>query len=191
MNPVVLIERFVKAIMPRDEVHGLAHVLRVRKLALEIAKHINKHVDLEVLEIASLLHDIGRLKRNNDHAKVSAEIAQLLLELINYPEEKIKKVVNAILAHSFSENVRPKSIEAQILSDADKLDALGAIGIARVIAYGESIGRSFYENLRHFKDKILKLKNSMYTNYGKILAIEKSKIVEEFVEEFERELSEC
>lgn len=177
--------------MPRDEIHGLAHVLRVRKLALEIARHTNESIDLEVLEIAALLHDIGRLQSNENHARISAEIARLLLELINYPEEKIKKVVNAILAHSFSERVEPKCIEAQILSDADKLDALGAIGIARVIAYGESVGRSFCEDLKHFKEKILKLKNLMYTNYGKTLANRKSRIVEKFIEEFERELGEC
>jgi len=191
MDLVTTIEKIVRIIMPKDDVHGLGHVLRVRKLALEIAKHVDKSVDLEILELAALLHDIGRLQSEKGHAKMSAKVAKSILELIKYPREKIEKVVNAILAHSFSENVRPICIEAQILSDADKLDALGAIGIARVIAYGGSIGRNFCYDLKHFKEKILKLKNLMYTDYGKMLADRKSKIIERFVKEFEEELSEC
>ncbi len=190
---IEIVETIVKLIMSRVPAHGLDHVMRVRKLALLIARDLISKgiaVDLEVLELASLLHDIGRVVSEENHAIVSAKIAKKILKCLGYPEDKIESVVHAIEAHSYSSNIKPRTIEAMILSDADKIDALGAIGIARVISYGAIKGRSLSDSLKHFIEKILRLKDMMYTELGKKLARERSKIVELYVETLRRELSE-
>jgi len=75
---------------PRDMVHGLDHVLRVRDLALRIGEEVSKPVDREVLELIALPHDIGRISGDEGHARRSAEIARIILELANYPKDRIE-----------------------------------------------------------------------------------------------------
>ncbi len=187
---VAAVLKLVRAVMPRDFVHGLPHVLRVVQLALKLAEG-RSDVDVEVLTLAALLHDLGRaFSGKRHHAEVSAEVAEELLRSMGLPDEKLEKVVNAILSHSYSLGVKPRSIEAEILSDADKLDALGAIGIARVFGLSALWGRGLEESLEHFKDKILKLPKLMYTDHGRRLATDRVRIVEEFLKELERELAE-
>jgi uncharacterized protein len=185
---VELIENLVRKLYPEDMVHGLDHVLRVRDIALKIAEVIPEPVDREVLEVAALLHDIGRVSRDKDHAKRSAEIAYIILKLACFPEDKVGKVVEAIQSHSFSEGVKPMSIEAKILSDADKLDALGVIGIARVFAFSGSRGRSLKESIQHFYDKILQLPNLLFTDIAKSIAIKRIDVVKKFLEDLEKEI---
>jgi uncharacterized protein len=185
---VELIENLVRKLYPEDMVHGLDHVLRVRDIALKIAEAIPEPVDREVLEVAALLHDIGRVSRDKDHAKRSAEIAYIILKLACFPEDKVGKVVEAIQSHSFSEGVKPMSIEAKILSDADKLDALGVIGIARVFAFSGSRGRSLKESIQHFYDKILQLPNLLFTDIAKSIAIKRIDVVKKFLEDLEKEI---
>jgi uncharacterized protein len=185
---VELIENLVRKLYPEDMVHGLDHVLRVRDIALKIAEAIPEPVDREVLEVAALLHDIGRVSRDKDHAKRSAEIAYIILKLGCFPEDKVGKVVEAIQSHSFSEGVKPMSIEAKILSDADKLDALGVIGIARVFAFSGSRGRSLKESIQHFYDKILQLPNLLFTDIAKSIAIKRIDVVKKFLEDLEKEI---
>jgi uncharacterized protein len=185
---VELIENLVRKLYPEDMVHGLDHVLRVRDIALKIAEAIAEPVDREVLEVAALLHDIGRVSRDKDHAKRSAEIAYIILKLACFPEDKVGKVVEAIQSHSFSEGVKPMSIEAKILSDADKLDALGVIGIARVFAFSGSRGRSLKESIQHFYDKILQLPNLLFTDIAKSIAIKRIDVVKKFLEDLEKEI---
>ncbi len=184
---VRIIEDLIHAIASPDPIHGLPHIERVRRLALWIARHYT-NVDLEVLEIASLLHDIARNTNDECHAVKSAEIARTLLEAIGYPKDKIEKVVEAIEAHSFSSGKAPRSLEAKILSDADKLDALGAIGIARVFMYSGAIGRSLEDSIEHFRIKILRLPKFMYTDIGRKEALRRVKIVEKFIKSLEDEL---
>ncbi|AFK21983.1 HD domain-containing protein [Pyrococcus sp. ST04] len=167
--------------------HGLSHTERVLKLALEIGK--KEGADLEVLALAAILHDVARPLEEKglikDHAKESAKIARDILN--NYP--KIEEVVHAIEAHRFSRGVEPRTLEAKILSDADKIDALGAVGIARVFMYSGEHGRSIEDSIRHFEEKILKLKDLMYTKTGKKIAEERHKIVEDFLEELKKEIT--
>jgi uncharacterized protein len=185
---IELIENLVRKLYPEDMVHGLDHVLRVRDIALKIAEAIPEPVDREVLEVAVLLHDIGRVSGDKDHAKRSTEIAQIVLELASFPKDKVGKVVEAIQSHSFSEGVKPMSIEAKILSDADKLDALGVIGIARVFAFSGSRGRSLKESIQHFYDKILQLPNLLFTDIAKSIAIKRIDVVKKFLEDLEKEI---
>ncbi|ASJ17545.1 phosphohydrolase [Thermococcus chitonophagus] len=168
--------------------HGLSHTLRVLKLSLYIGNH--EEADLEILALASLLHDVARPLEDKglikDHAEESAKIAGEVLK--DHP--KVKEVVHAIEAHRFSTGPKPKTLEAKILSDADKIDALGAIGIARVFMYSGEHGRSIEDSIRHFREKILKLKDLIYTNTGKRIAQERHEFVEMFLRQLEKELSE-
>ncbi len=126
-------ERKMKGIGPS---HDFLHIMRVYNFCLLIAKN-EKNVNLEVLKISALLHDIGGKKEILDktgeinHAIVSAEIAERILKDLGYSEQKIEKIKHCISTHRFKGDARPKTIEAKILSDADKLDVSGAIGVVR------------------------------------------------------------
>jgi len=129
----------IKAIVKKELVcsaHNMEHIERVYNMALRIAKK-EKDVDLEILKAAVLLHDIGRVKEDNDktgricHAKESAKMCVSILKELKFSKEKIKKIQHCILAHRYKNNIRPQSNEAKILFDADKLDSLGALVIIR------------------------------------------------------------
>ena len=110
--------------------HNLDHVFRVYKLCLFIAKE-EKDVDLEILIPAALLHDIARVEESNDktgsidHAVLGSEIAADILKDLEYEEDKIEKIKHCIITHRFRTGNEPKSIEAKILFDSDKLDSYG------------------------------------------------------------------
>ncbi|NJE25351.1 HD domain-containing protein [Thermococcus sp. MV5] len=181
-------EQFAINFFEREGTHGFSHVKRVFNLCLHLGK--DEGADLEVLALAALLHDIARPLEDRgiveDHAKESAKIARRFLSSFGYP--KIEEVVHAIEAHRFSKPPEPKTIEAKILSDADKLDAIGAIGIARVFMYSGEHGRDIEVSLRHFEEKILKLRDLMYTKSAKKLANERHKFVEEFIKRIQKEI---
>ena len=119
-----------------DPSHDFLHVMRVYNLCLEIAKY-EQNVDLEVLKVAALLHDIARIKedfdntRKIDHGVEGAKMAENILARFNFSKEKIEKVKECIISHRFRGNKEPETIEAKILFDADKLDVIGTTGIAR------------------------------------------------------------
>lgn len=120
--------------------HDIDHTMRVYNLSLKLAK--DKNADLDVLKAAALLHDIARAREDKgegDHALLGAEMAIPLLQKIGFSEDKIQKVQECIASHRYRGEQEPKSIEAKILFDADKLDSLGAIGIARAFAW---VGRN-------------------------------------------------
>lgn len=189
MSYKLIVETFVKNLIPRDSVHGLDHVERVRRTALFIAKHY-PDVDLEVVEIAALMHDIGKYLNADDHAKESAKLAKEILKKLKVPEEKISKIIDAIENHSFSARRKPKTLEGMILSDADKLDALGAIGIARVFMLSGIENRDLQKSLKHFYEKILKLYNNLFTDIAKELAKERIQFTKKFINQLEKELNE-
>src|SRR5437660_12443001 len=122
--------------------HDFQHILRVYKNAEIISKQ-EECVDLDIVLVAALLHDLvvypKGSSKNIDSADDSADIAKKILrEYKNYPVEKIEKVVDIIRIHSYSKKIIPSTIEGKILQDADRLDALGAIGIARTFSVGGS-----------------------------------------------------
>ncbi|BAA31061.1 HD domain-containing protein [Pyrococcus horikoshii] len=168
--------------------HGFSHTLRVLAIALHIGSKEN--ADLEILALAALLHDIARPLEDKgvirDHAIEGAKIAKEFLS--NY--EKVEEVAHAIASHRFSNDVEPRTLEAKILSDADKIDALGAIGIARVFIYSCEKERSIEDSIKHFEEKILKLKDLMYTKTGKEIAEKRHKVVKWYVETLKSELRE-
>jgi len=120
-----------------DPVHGYDHILRVYRMAEQLAKA--EEADLEIVRAAVLLHDAeGPLtgESRTEHQLSSADFARQILEVEAWPEERIAEVQHCIRAHRFRDNrEQPQTIEAQVLFDADKLDAIGAIGAVRAIAY--------------------------------------------------------
>ncbi len=174
---------FARSFFERNGTHGFDHVERVFNLCLHIGRE--EGADLEVLALAALLHDVARPLESagkvRDHAVEGARIARRFLKGLDYPEEKIERVVHAIEAHRFSRGPEPRTLEAKILSDADKLDAIGAIGIARVFMYSGEHGRDIAASLRHFEEKILKLKDLMYTETAKRIAEERHRFTKEFI----------
>lgn len=162
--------------------------MRVFCLATCIA--VIEGADLEVVAAAALLHDIGRLVEkyvNVHHALISANVASELLNAIGFPEHKIDAVKRAILAHSYSLGFTPKSIEECCVSDADKLDALGAIGVYRTIATNILRGNSLNDTIEHFVEKLSKLEHLMCTKTGKKLAQQKQKFINNFFKNLKSE----
>ena len=127
--------------------HNLDHIMRVYSLCLILAEH-EENVDLDILIPAALLHDIARVKESNDntgetdHAILGSIMSEEILTNLEYEEEKVEKIKHCIVAHRFRSGNEPKSIEAKILFDADKLDGLGAIGIARTFMLSGQFGQS-------------------------------------------------
>jgi uncharacterized protein len=137
--------------MPVDDpVHDYDHVMRVYRMAERIAE--SEGADMEIIRAAALLHDaVGSApgakteeERQNHHGS-SAEFAAAVLRQEGWPEDRIQAVQHCILAHRFRFTTdRPQSLEAKVLYDADKLDVLGALGVARTIAYAALAGQPFY-----------------------------------------------
>ncbi|NOX45018.1 MAG: HD domain-containing protein [Caldiserica bacterium] len=164
--------------------HDRGHVERVTRLARYIATR--EGADVGVVTAAAELHDLAR--GEPDHARKSAERARKILRARGRPEEFIEQVVHCIEAHSFSKGVEPRTLEAKVLSDADKLDAMGAIGVARAFLYSGEIGRSLEETLRHFEEKLLALRDSLHTETARELARERHRFLEEFYRRLREEL---
>ena len=126
--------------------HNLDHVFRVYNLCLLLAKY-EKDVDLEILIPAALLHDIARVEESKDktgeidHAVLGSVIAEDILRNLKYEEDKIEKIKHCIIAHRFRNGNAPNSIEAKILFDSDKLDVIGASGIARTFMLAGQFGQ--------------------------------------------------
>ncbi len=171
-NPRVnAIARLCRRLYGEDPAHGWPHILRVISWAERIVNSEGLDVDPEVLVVSILLHDIGRLEGGSGyHAVRSSEIANIILEVLGYDSVFRDTVSKAILAHSYSLGYKAENVEAMVLSDADKLDALGAIGIARVFHVGALMNRGFEDSLEHFRTKIVRLKDLMYFNYSRRIA---------------------
>lgn len=190
----------------RHSHHDRFHVERVYKLALRIAGEVGQPVDLDVLRAAALLHDVARAMEDeglvDDHAREGARIARDILRRVGFPEEKIERVAYCIEVHRFRSGVKPETIEAQILQDADRLDMLGAVGVARVFARAgwsntplhdpskppkrDYDGRS-ETAINHLFEKILRIKDTLNTEPARRIAEGRHTFVEEFVERFLKE----
>lgn len=175
------IYEIAKKASPESGCHGWKHTERVRELVLKIGKE--EGADLEVLELAALLHDIARKQERECHAKEGAEKAREILE--GY--EKKDEVVHCIEAHRFSKGKEPETLEAKVLQDADKLDSMGAVGIARCFMYQAEHGGNMKTAKEHFHNKLLKLGSLMHTETGRRFAVERHGFLEEFLERLEKE----
>nr|MDO8062078.1 HD domain-containing protein [Candidatus Freyrarchaeum guaymaensis] len=154
--------------------HGYPHVERVMRYASVIAGEV-PGINRELLETAVYLHDVGR-PLGEPHAYYSSLIARSFLEERGCEEWFVRLVVNAVEYHSYSyalrRRVEPLSVEAKVLSDADKLDALGIVGFLRVFEHGYQAGRTVEESMAHFDEKIFKLKELMHFRVSRRIAEE-------------------
>jgi len=166
--------------------HGWDHVERVYNLCIFIGR--KEKADIETLKIASLLHDIKRNGEEVDHALKSSEEAERILKKLHFPPSKISKVVDAIKTHRFRGKTKPLTLEAKILSDADKLDAMGAMGIHRASSFGGETQRGFQKTIDHFYEKLLKLKHLMYTETARKLAEKRHSFMLAYLKQVEKEL---
>ncbi len=185
--------------------HDWFHILRVFNNALLIAK--DEKVDVFVVQLGALLHDIADSKFHNGDETVGPKVARKFLLEINVDPSVIEHVVKIIENISFgggNELQKFNSPELDVIQDADRLDAIGAIGIARAFNYGGFKNRAMYDpeiqpnlkmskeeykasnapTINHFYEKLLLLKDKMNTKTGQRLAADRHKFMEEFLEQF-------
>lgn len=179
--------------------HDQCHVERVYNLALRLARE--ESADLDVVKAAVLLHDIARALedegRIEDHAREGARMARRILEEVNFPRDKLDRVVDCIEVHRFRNGLAPRSLEAKVLQDADRLDILGAVGIARVFTRGGWSNKPIHDpsikpkseydgrsdtSVNHIVEKLLKVKSTMNTEAAKKIAEERHRYVEQFLQ---------
>lgn len=204
----------------RDSAHNIDHVMRVYTVANKLMEWEN--VDKEVVEVAILLHDIWQKKENadpswkTDHAIEWAKMAEQFLRELNYPEDKITHIKDCIISHRYRTNEVPKTLEAKIVFDADKLESVWAIGIARAFAWigkhnspiykkVESLDEYTKENLWWSAKWIIKDKSKhsvqinrdlkekyildyLYTDKAKEIAKKRKKFYEDFLAQLEKEI---
>ena len=165
--------------------HDLEHSIRVYKTAMKIADNYND-CNKEIVALAALLHDADdhKLFNTEDNANARKFLAEN-----DVPTEEINAICEVINSVSFSKNKwdTPKTIEGQIVQDADRLDATGAIGIARTFAYGGKNGRSLDDSIEHFHDKLLHLTEHLNTKEARELGAERQQLMISFLEEFKKE----
>jgi uncharacterized protein len=198
-----------------DAVHGFDHVLRVYAMAERLAEA--EGADLEIVRAAALLHDAGdgfasqaddpALRQGHQHA--SAEFAARVLRLEGWPEARVSAVLHCIRAHRFRDDSEPPAtLEAKVLFDADKLDAIGAIGAARALAFALRAGQPVYappseQFLRsgqtgpdephsayhEYRFKLVKLRERLFTSSARQIAEERHQMMVDFFERLAEEAS--
>lgn len=200
--------------------HSMDHVMRVYSLCLRLAE--DENIDLNILQASALLHDIARVKEDNDltgntdHAILSSKMAVPILQDLGFSENKIKHIQDCIISHRYRTGNKPNTKEAQILFDADKLDALGALGIARGFVWvgrnnakiysnvdineyiknnlGGDINGRIQDKIKHspqieFETKLKFLVNKLYTKKAKEIARERTEFYKKFLDRLEKEIN--
>jgi uncharacterized protein len=183
--------------------------MRVFKNAQYVGKA--EGADMKILLLAALLHDIGsesKLSKNSSESDaLRQKMAEDFLKKKGLDDNAMKSVLYAIEVHRFSKGLIPSTLEAKILQDADRLDAMGAIGIARVFMTGGAMGRKLYNpndpfcesrepddkmwNLDHFFRKLLRLESGMHTETGKRIAKQRASVLKRYLSDLKRELSKA
>lgn len=202
-----IFEAHVVKIEAVDAGHDINHIKRVVKSAKQFCK--TEEANMWVVLPAAWLHDCVQVAKNSplrDQAsRLAADEAIKLLENWSYPEAYFDQIHHAIVAHSFSANIACETLEAKVVQDADRMDALGAIGIARTMLVGAKFGNplTFHEDpfcydrkpddqaaiIDHFYTKLLGLKDSFQTTAGKNEAAQRHEYMEQFLQQLEQEIT--
>jgi uncharacterized protein len=183
VRPLVETER-------QSDAHGMDHLIRVARNARSLLEFYPE-ADAEIVYLAVLLHDVDQpFNDKENHVARSLAVAERLLTEIGYPPARAVRVLDVIREHSTEHisSVKPSTIEARILFDADKLDGLGPIGILRVFALARQVGRSLPETIRWYRDKIAVAMPNMQTPEGRVLMERRLPLVQSFLSELESEL---
>lgn len=187
--------------------HDWEHTERVYNLCIRIGKQEN--ADLEILQYAAVLHDVGRNRQDASngascHAEEGAMIARKLLSKYELAPGKIESIVHCIAAHRFRGTVTPRSVEAKVLFDADKLDSIGAVGIGRAFLFAGEVGAKLHDKnvtventkpytkedtaYREFQVKLRKIKDRMLTREGKQIAKRRHQFMVKFFDQLNNEV---
>lgn len=183
------IKQYVKTLFHSDATgHDFYHMQRVANMAKKLALSENKNPF--ICEVAGWIHDIGDEKLFVNPEKALTEMNEFLLSLV-ISNEELLQIQIASKDVSFSQGRIPTTLEGKIVQDADRLDALGAIGIARTFAYGGAKGQLIHHHtvkegtsIQHFYDKLLMLKDQMHTDTAKNIAEERHRFMQAFVTQF-------
>jgi uncharacterized protein len=202
-----LTEIVEKRLVNSEPAHDFGHVLRVVDTVQMLCEA--EGGDLSVAHLSALLHELINLPKNHPDSARSGEFCALeasaLLKTTNLESDVTKKVCECIRVHSFSAGIEAKSLEAQILQDADRLDAIGAIGIARCFATCATMNRPFYDprdpfcetrdpddqqwGLDHFYRKLLVIQERLNTRSARLIAEQRTLFLKRFLKQFRSELS--
>ena len=205
-NPEPWIRDIMSMYLDADPAHDFSHIWRVYRNARIIGQE--EGADMRVLLLAALLHDVGSEKKHTskqgDSEVMGKRTVESFLVSIGLEEAERKKVQYAVDVHRFSKGIVPETLEARVLQDADRLDALGAIGIARVFLTGGTLARELYHpddpfcrarepddnkwNLDHFYKKLLKLEFGMHTKGAKKLAAGRTMVLRRYLHDLEEEI---
>lgn len=189
-----------------DAAHDLEHIRRVVTTARRLA--LAEGAELAVVLPAAWLHDCVVVPKDSplrsQASRLAAEAATTFLRSVDYPTERLAAIAHAIEAHSFSAQIVPQTREAQVVQDADRLDALGAIGLARCLMLGGAMGRRLYDpddpfaeqrvfddgvnTVDHFYVKLLRLADTMTTESGRAEARQRTHFLEQFLEQLRHEI---
>ncbi|EGR3415217.1 phosphohydrolase [Vibrio parahaemolyticus] len=198
---------FMQQEMQVDAAHDIEHVKRVVKTAKQLCDEEN--ADIAIVLPAAYLHDCFTYPKDHPNRKQSSAIAAkkaiAYLESIQYPQHYHDAIAHAIEAHSFSANIRPNTLEAQIVQDADRLDALGAIGVTRCIQVSTHFNAQLYNDndmfakerelndkkftVDHFQTKLFKIVDTMNTESAKLEANKRKAFMQTYLEQLHDEVT--
>jgi len=198
---VITVEEARRYYAEADAAHNFDHVLRVLALAERIARA--EGADLEIVRAAALLHDVGRVgeeRGDGCHARIGAARAREILR--GHPQNRVEAVAEAIAAHRFRRGPDPQSLEARVLYDADKLDAIGAIGVARAYAVAGREGQRLWADLaedpadgggghtpvHEFALKLSRLKDGLFTAAARQIAADRHRFMVAFFQRLAEEV---
>lgn len=199
-------ESWLKAKDAGDAAHGLDHVKRVVANAQRLADAAD--ANLWVIVPAAWLHDCVSVAKDSDlrsqASSLAAQQAKEFLATSGFPRQWLQAIAHAIEAHSFSAGITPETLEAKIVQDADRLDALGAIGIARCLQTGTALGSKLYSSddpfaddrvaddrastIDHFYTKLLTLASTMQTEAGRAEAGRRTEFMQQYLDQLRHEI---
>ncbi|ELB2135316.1 HD domain-containing protein [Vibrio parahaemolyticus] len=198
---------FMQQEMQVDAAHDIEHVKRVVKTAKQLCDEEN--ADIAIVLPAAYLHDCFTYPKDHPNREQSSAIAAkkaiAYLESIQYPQHYHDAIAHAIEAHSFSANIRPNTLEAQIVQDADRLDALGAIGVTRCIQVSTHFNAQLYNDgdmfakerelndkqftVDHFQTKLFKIVDTMNTESAKLEANKRKAFMQTYLKQLHDEVT--
>ncbi|NVC49268.1 HD domain-containing protein [Vibrio diabolicus] len=198
---------FMQQEMQVDAAHDISHVQRVVNTAKKLA--VEEGADLSIVLPAAYLHDCFTYPKDHPNRKqssiIAAKKAVAFLESIDYPQQYHDAIAHAIEAHSFSANIRPNTLEAKVVQDADRLDALGAIGVTRCIQVSTEFDAQLYDDkdifaqqrelddkqftLDHFQTKLFKIAETMNTESARREAQKRKTFMQAYIEQLHDEVT--
>lgn len=197
---------FISTMEHADDAHDIEHIRRVVHSAKTFAQLEN--ADMQIVIPAAWLHDCVAVAKDSplrkQASRLAAQRAEQLLTDWNYPRNKVEAIKHAIEAHSYSANITPKTLEARVVQDADRMDGIGAIGVVRAVLVGAQMGNAVYHGhdpfcqhrqpddsvsiIDHFYSKLLKLKDSFHTQAARMEAAKRHQFMEGFLTQLSHEL---